>query len=376
MSNEMVSISNLHIVTSVWDSVLGQDRAVDHLQHSVINPVHAYLLVGPEGCGKEEAARALAGVLLAGNDDATDRNNDMAVRGTHPDIHEVKRDGASILKNQAEEVIKIASTTPNEGNRKAIIMHEVHLMQPSAAARLLKTVEEPPNGVFFVMLAEQVDDSLVTIASRCMTIHFGPLDAAVIEHVLASEGVKLDVAEIAAQSAHGSLTRGRLLAGDKQLAHRREFFANIPRRIDGTGATVAAIVEQILSLIDDSAAPLQQRHEQEIVDTEKTLALMGVKRGGKKALEDKHKREIRRFRTDELRNGLTEVASVYRDELARNEHIHRPEGYVTAIHRLHEAMRRLGLNVNEAILLRDLIWSLPSPSADAALQFVLEGSHE
>jgi DNA polymerase-3 subunit delta' len=226
------------------------------------------------------------------------------------------------------------------------------------------------------MLAEQVDDSLVTIASRCMTIHFGPLDAAVIEHVLTSEGVKLDVAEVAAQSAHGSLTRGRLLAADKQLAHRREFFANIPRRIDGTGATVAAIVEQILSLIDDSVAPLQQRHEQEVVDTEKTLALMGVKRGGKKALEDKHKREIRRFRTDELRNGLTEVASVYRDELARNEQIHRPEGYVTAIHRLHEAMRRLGLNVNEAILLRDLIWSLPSPSADAALQFVLEGSHE
>ena len=240
----------------------------------------------------------------------------------------------------------------------------------------MKTVEEPPTGVFFVMLAEQVDESLVTIASRCMTIHFGPLDPAVIEHVLTSEGVKLDVAEVAAKSAHGSLTRGRLLAADKQLAHRREFFANIPRRIDGTGATVAAIVEQILSLIDDSAAPLQQRHEQEIVDTEKTLALMGVKRGGKKALEDKHKREIRRFRTDELRNGLTEVASVYRDELARNEHIHRPEGYVTAIHRLHEAMRRLGLNVNEAILLRDLIWSLPSPSADAALQFVLEGNHE
>ena len=89
-------------MTSVWDSVLGQDRAVDHLQHSVVNPVHAYLLVGPEGCGKEEAARALAGVLLAGNDDVSDRNNDMALRGTHPDIHEVKREGASMLKDQAE----------------------------------------------------------------------------------------------------------------------------------------------------------------------------------------------------------------------------------------------------------------------------------
>ena len=44
--------------------------------------------------------------------------------------------------------------------------------------------------------------------------------------------------------------------------------------------------------------------------------------------------------------------------------------------RLHEGMRRLGLNVNEAILLRDLIWSLPSPSADAALQFVLSENSE
>ena len=93
-------------------------------------------------------------------------------------------------------------------------------------------------------------------------------------------------------------------------------------------------------------------------------------------LEDRHKREIRRYRTDELRSGLTAIASIYRDELARNSNIHRPEAYITAITRLHEAMRRLSLNVNEAILLRDLIWSLPSPSADAALQFVLSENAE
>ena len=139
----------------------------------------------------------------------------------------------------------------------------------------------------------------------------------------------------------------------------------------GTGATVAAIVEQILALIDDAVEPLSNQHAQEVVDTEKTLALMGVKRGGKKMLEDRHKREIRRYRTDELRSGLTAIASIYRDELTRNPNIHRPEAYITAINRLHEGMRRLSLNVNEAILLRDLIWSLPSPSADAALQFVL-----
>lgn len=356
---------------TVWDSIVGQPRVAQQLRNVVENPVHAYLFVGPEGCGKEEAALALAGRILSGVDDATDRVNDMALRGVHPDIHVVRRDGASILKDQAEDVIRIASVTPTESARKVIIMHEVHLMQPNAVARLLKTVEEPPAGVFFIMLSEQVDDSIVTIASRCLTVHFGALSSEVIEEILMSEDVDSATARTAAKSAHGSLTRARLLASDHQLVKRREFFANIPRRIDGTGATVAAIVEQIISLIDESTEPLDRQHEQELADLEQTLAVMGVKRGGKKPVEDRQKRETRRHRTDELREGLTEVASVYRDELARTTHIHRPQAYVDAIERIHESMRRLSLNVNEAIMLRDLIWSLPSPSADAALQFVL-----
>ena len=363
-------------MTSVWDLVLGQDRAVTILRSAALNPVHAYLFVGPEGCGKEEVANIFAGTLLCSNDDPNDRTNDLARKGAHPDIHIVVRDGASIMKDQSEEVVRLASITPTEGARKVIIMHEIQLMQPAAIVRLLKTLEEPPPGVFFILLADTTDDSLATIVSRCFTVHFGALDTHVIAQVLEKEGINADIASIAASSAHGSISRARLLASDRQLAKRREFFANIPRRIDGTGATVIAIVEQIISMIDDSVEPIHQRHEQEIADLEQTLSVMGVKRGGKKALEEKHKREVRRHRTDELRSGLTEIASVYRDELTRNEKILRPEAYVAAISRLHQAMRHLALNVNEAILLRDLIWSLPSPSADAALQFVLSEVHE
>ena len=363
-------------MASVWDSVVGQGRAVEQLQHAAISPVHAYLLVGTEGCGKEEASRAFAAMLMSGSDNPTERINELVMRGAHPDVHEVRRDGASILKEQAEDIIKIASITPSEGARKVIIVHEVHLMAPVTAAKLLKTIEEPPSGVFFILLADQVDDSLATIASRCLTVHFGLLENADIEQALINSGIAPALANAAAQSSAGSMSRAKLLASDPQLAQRREFFANIPRRIDGTGATVAAIVEQILALIDDAVEPLSNQHAQEVVDTEKTLALMGVKRGGKKMLEDRHKREIRRYRTDELRSGLTAIASIYRDELARNPNIHRPEAYITAINRLHEGMRRLSLNVNEAILLRDLIWSLPSPSADAALQFVLSENAE
>ena len=150
---------------------------------------------------------------------------------------------------------------------------------------------------------------------------------------------------------------------------RRESFASIPRRVDGSGATVIAIVEEILGLIDEAAEPLERRHEQEVAEFEANMAAMGVKRGGRKALEERHKRESRRHRTDELRAGLVEVASVYRDELVSGRHIHHPEGYVAAVERIHTALGRLSLNVNETILLRDLIWSLPSLGTDAALQF-------
>ena len=131
-----------------------------------------------------------------------------------------------------------------------------------------------------------------------------------------------------------------------------------------------AIVEEILGLIDDAGEPLVRRHEQEVADLEANLAAMGVKRGGKKALEDRHKREIRRHRTDELRAGLAEIASVYRDELVSNPSIHHPEAYVHAVERIHKALGHLGLNVNESIMLRDLVWSLPSINTDAALEFL------
>ena len=108
-------------MASVWDSVVGQDRAVDQLRHAVINPVHAFLLVGVEGCGSEEAARACASFLLSGDENPADRVNEMAMRGAHPDVHEFRRAGASILTDEAEEIVRIASTTPSEASRLSLI---------------------------------------------------------------------------------------------------------------------------------------------------------------------------------------------------------------------------------------------------------------
>lgn len=352
-------------MSSIWDAVVGQTHVVDQLQRAVEQPVHAYLLIGPEGCGKEEAARAFAAQLLAGTDDPADRICDMVMRGRYIDAIEVHRVGASISKDQAEDVIAAASTTGHESRRKVIIMHELHLMQDSAVVRLLKTIEEPADGVTLILLTDQMVPLLVTIASRCVQLNFAMLDESIVSQALVSEGFAADAAQAAARVAQGSMSRARILANDRDLQDRLHSFASVPRRIDGTGAIAEEIVTELLSMIDDSAAPLVERHEAEATEMEERMTQMGVRKSGKKALEDQHKRELRRHRTDELRSGLVQIAATYRDELVNNAHINRPEAYTDAITRIHEAMSRLALNVNETVLMRDLIWSLPALSSDA-----------
>jgi DNA polymerase-3 subunit delta' len=364
-------VANLPDVASVWDSIKGQERAITALRGASTSGAHSFLLVGPEGCGREEAARALAAFILLGTDDAADERVRLVMRGIHTDLEEVRRDGASIRVEQVEEVIEHAPLAAREGPHKVVILHEIDLMAPAQVVRLLKTVEEPPTGVHFILLADQITDLLVTLASRSLVVHFAELSAESVSSMLVAEGVPAEAAAEAARAAHGNLGAARLLASDPRGGERREFFADIPTHLDGTGATAAGIVDRILAVLDEVVEPLKEHHAREVADLEASWAAMGVKRSPKKALDDRHKREIRRHRTDALRSGLTEIAGVYRDELVRNDHLNRADTYVAAIERIHDAMRRLSLSANESMLLRDLVWSLPSPDADARLQHAL-----
>ena len=92
---------------SVWDDVVGQERAIEQLHRAAVDPVHAYLLVGPHGSTVERAARAFASVLLTGSDDAESRDARLVLAGEHPDCREVERVGAAIDRDQALSLIHI-----------------------------------------------------------------------------------------------------------------------------------------------------------------------------------------------------------------------------------------------------------------------------
>jgi DNA polymerase III subunit delta' len=158
--------------TTVWHDVVGQPEAVERLVRAAAAPVHAYLFVGPSGSTKKQAARAFAALLLAGADDPTSRDAELARRGEHPDVREVVRAGAAISFDQAREIVRTASLAPTEGDRKVMILDEFHLLRPEGAALLLKTIEEPPASTTFLILADFVPHDLITISSRCARIDF------------------------------------------------------------------------------------------------------------------------------------------------------------------------------------------------------------
>lgn len=317
---------------SVWDNVAGQVKAVQQLHQLAINHVHAYLFIGPEGCGKDEAARAFAAQLITDSDNAASREADLIMRGSFSDVIEVLREGAAVDKDEAEAIIRLSTTTPTESKIKVVIVHEVHLMRDSAAARLLKTIEEPSEKVVFILLADALVPSLATINSRCVVVQF------------------------AANNAY----RERLLANDPQFARRQEAFASIPYKLDGSGATVALIVDEIFELIEQATVPLIAEQKKELEELEARVSLTGERGSGRKALQDRHKRQLRKFNTDELRSGLSTIASTYHSLIISETQYQDESKYHDAIHRIHKAMGSLGLNVNEELLLQSLFLQCPS----------------
>ncbi len=344
---------------SVWSKVVGQQRAVEKLQHFGSTNVQSFLFVGPEGCGKEHAARAFASTLVTGSDIDSSREANLIMRGEFADVNEIYRVGAAVDKEEAESIVSQSSTTPLEAKVKVIIIHEVHLMRDSAAVRLLKTIEEPARQMVFILLADQLVPSLTTINSRCVVVNFARLADPDIAAALVAEGVFPATAASVAQASQGNLDRARLLVTDNYLARRQEAFATISARLDGTSAAIVKIVADLMDHLDKAAEALETMHERELKELDERVALTGERGSGRKNIADRHKRELRKLRTDELRSGLSVFASSYKDLLTQNPDTSDGDEIIAAIAAIHKTISALGLNINENLALHALLLRCP-----------------
>jgi DNA polymerase-3 subunit delta' len=369
----------------LYAGVVGQDKAVAALTAAALRPVHAYLFVGPPGTGMEAAARGFAAALLcpaalAGQPpDGTCESCRRALAGIHPDVLDIERTGAAISIDTAREVTRLASTSPLEGERKVLVLHDFHLVKDAGPA-LLKTLEEPPPSTVFVILAEHVPAELITIASRCVQIDFDPLTPAEVAGALEARGVDRSRAGELAVASEGRLDRALLLATDAGFESRRAAWRAVPGRLDGSGATAAAIADELVALLDSSVEPLQARHEAERAAVEErnarsvevsgrggragNRAVKAMLNSGISELENRHRREIRRQRTDELRAGLATLAAAYRDRLTpdpaapRAAGPHRLRSTLRAVELIDKLGRDLQYNPGEPLALQALLMRL------------------
>ena len=354
---------------ALWATVVGQEPAVALLRQAATQPVHAYLLVGPPGAGRTEAARAFAGTLFAGSGPAEDgstgedlegqRHRALAAIGQHPDLVLVEPEGRSLLVADAERITVEGWRSPIEADRKVIVVDRFDTAEPAAASSLLKTIEEPPASAVFVLLAEEVPDEHVTIASRCVRVDLPPVPDQVVADALVAEGVAADRADELATASAGSVARARLLAVDPAFLGRRDAWHSVPERLDGSGAVVAVLVAELRGLIDEAQGPLEDRHCIELEALTEHEEAFGARGSGRRELVDRHKREIRRHRDDELRFGLATLARAY---LARAvpDGPSPAEACLSATERITEATGDLLRNPNETLLLQALFLDLPT----------------
>jgi DNA polymerase-3 subunit delta' len=345
----------------VLDRVIGQPRALTLLRGSLASPVHAYLFVGPPGTGKREAAMAFAAALLCpdgGCGVCAACAETLAER--HPDLAVIERRGASILVPQAQEVVRLAWRTPRAARYQVLVLVDFHLVQ-NAAPVLLKTIEEPPDTTIIIVIAEAIPPDLVTIASRCVRVDFDPLSDADLVATLVREGAQLSTAEAVAEVASGRLDRARLLVRDEGFARRLGLWRAIPARLDGTGAMAVSVAEELVAAASEPVEVVKVRQAEELAQLSQLAEQYG-ERGipGRQAVDDRHRREQRRTRTDELRAGLSALAGIYRSRLNDPMPASMISAQLRALELISEAADRLTRNVNDTLLLEWLLCRLDS----------------
>ncbi|WP_144743842.1 ATP-binding protein [Enorma burkinafasonensis] len=267
---------------------------------------HAYLFVGAPGSGKLDAAWALAQALICerGGCGACDACVRVA-RHTHPDVHYLAPESATgYLIGQTRDLIDEVALSPIRAAHKVYILDRAEQLRANSANALLKTLEEPPDDVTFILLGTSSDTILPTIVSRCQCVPFrmvSPLDAA--RSVAQATGLPQERCRMAVSVA-GSPARAMefLKSAERQEARRA-----LVRAIDAMPhADEADVLASAKELVKAVKAPLA-----EVESTQKAVLERDadyLSRGALKQLEERNRREL----TARERSGIMEVLAAAR----------------------------------------------------------------
>jgi DNA polymerase-3 subunit delta' len=276
------------------------------------------VLAGPEGGGKQLAARAFAAALLCRDGGCgTCRDCRLALEDRHPNQVVVEPEGRDIHVDAVRsEIWHPAHRTAPEPGRKVFVIREADRLNPAAADVLLKVLEEPPADTVILLLSARPDELPETVLSRCHVVWFRPLSEAFVTATLVSEGVDAERAALASRLSGGNLGRARRDAGDAAgLSFRETARRAIEQMRDGPPGALAAA---------DDVMAAAERHKKDLASSlQDELAPFLDARGRPeeayraaiRRLEERHTRRVRRAERDYVDRVLFGISALLRDRI-------------------------------------------------------------
>ncbi len=241
-----------------FDELVGQEAVVETLLAAIrLNRVaHAYLFTGTRGVGKTSTARLFANAL--NNPDGDAAIHDAIMQGRDTDTIEIDAASNNSVDN-ARDLIANSVYRPLRGRRKVYIIDEVHMLSIQAFNALLKTMEEPPEHVVFVLCTTETHKVPATIQSRCQRFDFRPISSArIAEHlgaVVRGEGLQADpeLLHMIARLAAGSMRDALSLLDRLMASGQARLTPELLERL--LGLPDRAIVASIIDACADADAP-------------------------------------------------------------------------------------------------------------------------
>jgi DNA polymerase-3 subunit delta' len=219
------------MMTTHWN-ILGHEWAVDMLhQHAARGEFrHAYLFCGPPGLGRRTLALRFAQALNCpaplepGVPCGTCRDCKQIEGMRHPDINIIQADseGGTLKVDQIREVQRALSLKPYQVNYRVALFLRFQEANDNAANALLKTLEEAPSHAVLILTADNPEQLLPTIISRCEILRLRPLPVATVEADLISRGIDIERARLLAHISGGRPGYARTLVDDATLLEKRE----------------------------------------------------------------------------------------------------------------------------------------------------------
>lgn len=365
----------------LWGRIKGHDQTLDQLDRIIVNerPAHAYLFFGPRGVGKAETAKVFAAALNCPQACGTCSSCRAVLNHTHTDFHYIAPEGSrTILRDQVMDLLHALNLKQQSGQYKVAVIDDAQFLGPEAGNALLKTLEEPPGNVVFILVADDAGQVLPTIASRCQRVRFGALGAETVHDILVSQhGIEPAQAHLAARLACGMVGEAIDMADSGLLDFRSDLTSVLLAESRGVKARVQLAVK-IVGAAKKRAEKLKKTQANELAEMETLAGGPGkLSAGVKKKVVARQKRELARVERTVYRHILVFTASIFRDMLLISENADKQ--FITnsdlmndreferegthakvgrALRRIEEAGHRIDQNVSPVMALENLFFTI------------------